>query len=295
MKSSLSGKNIVITGASSGIGKTTALALAAEGANLILAARRELILEDVAMQCQKLGVIANFYKTDVTILDDVNNLFEFALEQLGSIDIWINNAGVGAVGEFIKTPMEAHEQVIKTNLIGYMHGAYVALPYFKDQGSGILINNISLGAFVPTPFASAYAASKFGLRGFTEAIRAEMSDQKNIHICDVFPAFIDTPGFENSANFIGKKLKPLPPVYDAQKVADAVISLCKTPKDKIMVGNSGRVAKAVHAVTPKLLGVVMAKFMQTYFKGAPDEEKTEGNLFKSGWRNLHPLRLFFKH
>jgi short-subunit dehydrogenase len=295
MEPSLLGKNIVITGASSGIGKTTALALAAQGANLILAARRELLLNDVAMTCQEFGVEAYSYKTDVTLLDDVNNLFEFALERLGSIDIWINNAGVGAVGEFIKTPMEAHEQVIKTNLIGYMHGAYVSLPYFKTVGAGILINNISLGAFVPTPFASAYTASKFGLKGFTEALRAEMHDQKNLYICDVFPAFIDTPGFEHSANYIGRKLKPLPPVYDPQKVADAVIALCTHPRDKIMVGNSGRLAKVVHAITPKLFGNVMAKFMQTYFKGAPEEEISEGNLFKVGWRNLHPLRLFFKH
>ena len=295
MEASLAGKNIVITGASSGIGKTTAIALAAQGANLILAARRELVLEDVAMSCQKIGAEAYYYKTDVTSLDQVNNLFEFALERLGSIDIWINNAGVGAVGEFIKTPMDVHEQVIKTNLIGYMHGAYVALPYFKNQGSGILINNISLGAFVPTPFASAYAASKFGLKGFTEALRAEMFDQKEIYICDVYPAFIDTPGFEHGANFIGRKLKPIPPVYNAQKVADAVVSLCKQPKDKVMVGNSGRVAKVVHAITPKLLGYAMARFMKSYFKGAPEKEKSEGNLFKPGWRNLHPLRLFFKH
>lgn len=295
MEQSLIGKNIVITGASSGIGKTTALTLAQQGANLILAARRELELEDVALACQKFGAEAYYYKTDVTELDQVNNLFEFALEKLGSIDIWVNNAGVGAVGEFIKTPMASHEQVIKTNLIGYMHGAYVSLPYFKDQGQGTLINNISLGAFVPTPFASAYAASKFGLKGFTEAIRAELHDQKGIHICDVFPAFIDTPGFDHGANYVGKKLKPIPPVYDAQKVADAVLALCNHPKDKMMVGASGKVAKVVHAVTPKLLGLVMTKFMQTYFKGAAIENKTDGNLFKIGWRNLHPLRLFTKH
>lgn len=295
MEQSLSGKNIVITGASSGIGKTTALTLAAQGANLILAARRELELEEVSLTCQKLGVEAYYYKTDVTELDQVNNLFEFALERLGSVDIWVNNAGVGAVGEFIKTPMASHEQVIKTNLIGYMHGAYVTLPYFKDQGAGILINNISLGAFVPTPFASAYAASKFGLKGFTEAIRAEFYDQKDIHICDVFPAFIETPGFENGANYVGKKLKPIPPVYDAQKVADAVLALCLNPKDKIMVGASGKIAKVVHSVTPKLLGIVMTKFMQTYFKGAAIENKSDGNLFKTGWRNLHPLKLLFKH
>ncbi|MBA2406042.1 MAG: SDR family oxidoreductase, partial [Bdellovibrionales bacterium] len=210
MNTSLSGKNIVITGASSGIGKATAFSLAAKGANLILGARRELLLEEVALECQKYGVKAFHYKTDVTSLDQVNNLFEFAIASLGSVDIWINNAGVGAVGEFTQTPIEVHEQVIKTNLMGHINSAYVIIPYFKNLNKGVLINNISLGAFVPNPFAAAYSASKFGQRGFSEALKYELKDYKDIHVCDVFPAFIDTPGFAHGANFTGKVIKPAP-------------------------------------------------------------------------------------
>ena len=299
MLSTLSGKNVVITGASSGIGRATALVLAKAGANVVVSARRELELEEVSLQCQDLGVMAYSYKADVTNLDQMNNLFEFALDELGSIDIWINNAGVGAVGEFTATPMSVHEQVIRTNLIGYMHGAYVSLPYFKDRGAGILINNISLGAYVPEPFATAYSASKFGLRGFTEALRSELVNYRGIHVCDVFPAFIDTPGFQHAANFLGKKVKPIPPVYRPEKVAETILALCLNPRDKIIVGHSGRVAKVAHDLSPKFVGNMMARLIRTYLKGDNNKEgATLGNLFKplrfgtgisGGWRRFHPL------
>lgn len=296
---SIKGKNIVITGASSGIGKATALSLARLGANVVLGSRRELLLVEVANECRQFGIKAYAFKTDVTHLDSVQSLLEFALSHLGTIDIWINNAGVGAVGEFTKTPMAIHERVIKTNLVGYMYGAYVVIPYFKDQKQGQLINNISLGAFVPNPFAASYSASKFGLRGFTEALRYELHDYKNIHVSDLFPAFIDTPGIIHGANFVGKQLRPAPPVYDPYRVASTIVSLCQNPRSRVMVGNSGRLAKLVHALTPKLLGTFMAKMIETYLNKAEKAPISQGNLFKpiwrgagthGGWRALKPLK-----
>lgn len=184
--------------------------------------------------------------------------------------------------------------------MGYIYGAYKVIPYFKSQNQGTLINNISLGAFVPNSYATAYSASKFGLRGFSEALKYELATYPQIHVCDVFPAFIDTPGFVHGANFSGKELKPAPPVYDPFKVAERIISLCKSPRDRSMVGNSGRLARLTNALTPKLLGHSMAKIMQNYFKGAKDVPVTEGNLFKpvwrgagifGGWKGLHPRKL----
>jgi short-subunit dehydrogenase len=296
---SLKGKNIVITGASSGIGKATALSLARLGANLVLGSRRELLLEEVASECRQFGVKAYAFKTDVTLLDSVQNLLEFALSHLGVVDIWINNAGVGAIGEFTQTPMAVHERVIKTNLVGYMYGAYVVIPYFKDQKRGQLINNISLGAFVPNPFAVSYSASKFGLRGFSEALRYELHEFHNIHVCDLFPAFIDTPGFVHGANFVGRQLRPASPVYDPYLVANSIVSICQHPRDRVMVGASGKVAKLIHALTPRLLGNMMARMIETYLKKAENVPITEGNLFKpvwrgagthGGWRALKPLK-----
>jgi short-subunit dehydrogenase len=277
-------KNIVITGASSGIGRATALVLAQAGANIIVSARRLLLLEEVAKECSKYDVKALAFKADVTRLDDLRSLYEFALKELGQIDIWINNAGVGAVGEFTKTPIEVHEQVIKTNLMGQLYGAYVIVPYFKDQQKGILINNISIGAFVPTPYAVAYSASKFGLKGYAEALRYELLDYKDIHVCDIFPAFIDTPGFIHGANFSGSEISPGKPIYDPYKVANTILSLCLNPKDRIMVGNSGKIARLLHALTPKLMGNLLAHFVQSYGKGAAPRAFTTGNLFRPMWR-----------
>lgn len=296
---SIKGKNIVITGASSGIGKAAALSLARLGANVVLGSRRELLLEEVASECRQFGIKAYALKTDVTQLDSVQNLLEYALAHLGVVDIWINNAGVGAVGEFTQTPMAVHERVIQTNLMGYMYGAYVVIPYFKDQKKGQLINNISLGAFVPNPFAASYSASKFGLRGFSEALRYELHEYQDIHVSDLFPAFIDTPGFVHGANFVGKEIRPAPPVYDPYRVANTIVSLCQHPRSRVMVGNSGRVAKLIHALTPRLLGNMMARMVETYLKKAEIAPITEGNLFKpvwrgagthGGWRALKPLK-----
>ena len=283
MKKEIKGLNIVLIGASSGIGKATALSLAQAGANLVLASRREAILQAVASECESHGGKAIAVKTDVTNFEDIQNLIEKALDFYGSIDVWINNAGVLAAGEFTETPLEVHEKVIEVNLMGPMHGTYGILPYFKEQNKGTIINTVSLGAFIPNPYSAAYCASKFGLRGMNEAIRFELTHFPEIHLCDVNPAFIDTPGINHAANYTGAVLEPVPPLYDPFQVAEAVKSLILNPRDSVMVGGSARAGKIVHALFPKILGKSMAKIAETYFhKGKPAPD-TDGNLFSSAY------------
>jgi short-subunit dehydrogenase len=129
----------------------------------------------------------------VTIAEQVQDLASKAYEFGGSIDVWVNNAGVLAVGEFDKTPIEITDQVIRINLMGYLHGAHAVLPFFKDQQKGILINNISVGGWFPVPYGVGYSASKFGLKGFSEALRGELSGYPGIKICDLFPVFLILP------------------------------------------------------------------------------------------------------
>src|SRR5690606_22888395 len=113
---------------------------------------------------------------DVGDATSVKALAEKALA-FGRIDFWISNAGVGAVGRFEETPIEAHEQIIRTNLLGHINDAHAVLPIFLRQQCGVFINMISLGGFAAAPFATAYSASKFGLRGFSEALRGELADR----------------------------------------------------------------------------------------------------------------------
>ncbi len=178
-------KRVVITGASSGIGAATAVMFAARGARLVLAARGEEGLADVVGRCARAGGEAIAVPTDVTDADAVEALAARAREHLGGIDLWFSDVGIGALGKFHDVLMAAHRQIIEANLLGHMNDAHAVLPIFIEQRHGIFVNMISAGGFMATPFAAAYSASKFGLRGFSQALRAELSLYPRIHICDV--------------------------------------------------------------------------------------------------------------
>lgn len=142
---------VVITGASSGIGRATAHAFARTGARLVLCARGQEALNEVVRECRELGAPAIAIPTDMRDADAVQRLARMAAETFGGIAVWVNNAGGGAVGRFWEVPLEAHRATVELDLLGYMHGAYAALPYFLNQGRGVLINTNSVGGFVPTP------------------------------------------------------------------------------------------------------------------------------------------------
>jgi NAD(P)-dependent dehydrogenase (short-subunit alcohol dehydrogenase family) len=284
----LHGKTVVITGASSGIGRAAAHAFAEQSTRLVLAARDEKALAEVVEECAVRGAQAIAVKTDVTHGDQMRALAEKAAAfGNGRIDIWINNAGVGAVGSFENTPLEAHEQVLQTDLLGYLRGAHVAWPYFKAQKNGILINTLSLGSWVAQPFAAAYSASKYGLRGLTEALRGELVGYPNIHVCDIYPAVMDTPGFRDGANFTGHALTPPPPVYDARQVARAMVACALQPRNSTTVGTAATIARVAHVLLPAF-PQVSGWLTRTALQRAPHSTTSSGNLFRpaSGERRI---------
>lgn len=285
----LSQKTVVITGASSGVGRAAALAFAEAGAHVVLAARRQEALDEVAAECRLHGVEAEVVLTDVGDPQAVKTLAAQAIERFGGIDVWVNNAGVGAVGEFTDTPMAAHERVIRTNLMGYMNGAYAVLPHFKERGAGVLINTLSVGSWAPAPYSVAYSASKFGLRGFSEALRGELSRHPGIHVCDVFPAFLDTPGVAHAGNYTGREIRPIPPLSNPRRVARAMVRLARQPRDGVTVGASARAIRLGHFLSPGLASNLMARGLETYFRQAAPVRKTAGNLFEpaSGPGSIH--------
>lgn len=275
----LRGRTVVLTGASSGIGRATALAFADAGAHLVLAARNQAALEDVAEQCRARNAQALVVPTDVTQADQVRALAAAAVERFSGIDVWVNNVGVGAVGSFTETPIEAHRRVIDANLLGHFHGAHAVLRHFVARQRGVLINMISVGAWAAVPYAASYSASKFGLRGFSEALRGEMSGWPDIHVCDVYPAFIDTPGMAHAANYTGRRLKPAPPLYDPRLAAEAIVSLAREPRPSVTVGAAATALRMGHAVSPALSGWVGAKVVERYLKQAEPAPRTDGNLY----------------
>ena len=276
----LQNKTIVITGASSGVGRAAAVAFARYQTKLVLAARRTEALEEVAAECREYGASVRIVETDVTSATAMQDLAASANAFGGCIDVWINNAGVLAFGAFDETPIAISDQVIRTNLMGYVHGAYAVLPYFKEQQYGVLINNISVGGWMPVPYGAAYSASKFGLRGFSEALNGELSKWKNIHVCELYPAFLDTPGIQHSANYTGRNLKPAPPVYDPVKVANAMVQLAIRPKRKKTVGLAATALRLGHLLFPDLIVGTTAKVVETYLKNADPIANTAGNVLE---------------
>ena len=293
-ESRLEGAVVVITGASSGIGRATAQAFARQRARVVLAARDDEALQETADECRSLGGEALVVPTDMTVSDSVEQLANAAADfGQGRIDVWINNAGVGAVGAFDETPLDAHEQVVQTDLIGYLRGAHVVLPYFKQQNAGILINTLSVGSWVPQPFAVAYSASKFGLRGFSHALRGELVQWPGIHVCDVYPSVVDTPGFRDGGNYAGRSLQPPPPLCDPRDVAQAMVSLALHPRHTTSVGVMATVLRFAHFFTPgfdRLSGLLTGTALRRADRVAP----SSGNLFHpplgqrridGGWRS----------
>ncbi|MCQ4313294.1 SDR family oxidoreductase [Pseudomonas stutzeri] len=290
----LEGAVVVITGASSGIGRATAQAFARQRARVVLAARDDEALQEAAEECRALGAEALVVPTDMTLSDSVEQLANAAAEfGQGRIDVWINNAGVGAVGAFDETPLDAHEQVVQTDLIGYLRGAHVVLPYFKQQNGGVLINTLSVGSWVPQPFAVAYSASKFGLRGFSHALRGELAQWPGIHVCDVYPSVVDTPGFRDGGNYAGRSLQPPPPLCDPRQAADAMVSLALHPRHTTSVGVTATLLRFAHFITPcfdQLSGLFTGAALRRAERVAP----SSGNLFHpplgqrridGGWRH----------
>ncbi len=271
---------VVITGASSGIGRAAALAFARRGANVVLAARRADVLGDVVAECEALGAAALAVPTDVTDAEAVTRLADEAERTFGRIDVWINNAGTGVFGPYQDADIALHRRTVEVNLFGTMHGAWAALPIFLRQGRGILINNISLGGWAPTPFAAAYTASKFGLRGLTASLRQELVGQPNIHVCGVFPAMVDTPGFVHGANMSGRQLDPGPLLYRPEDVAETFVQLSTHPRDEVAVGWPARAGQAAYALAPRPTEYAIGVAMRRLLARADHAPRTEGAVRK---------------
>jgi short-subunit dehydrogenase len=274
-------RTLVITGASSGIGRTLAHRAARRGDRLVLAARREEALEALVDECAKLGGQAHAVALDVTDAEAVDALAREAVAAYGTVDAWINDAGVYLVGTFEETPPDAFRRVVDVNFFGVVNGSRAALRVFRDQGRGVLVNISSLVGGLASPYVSAYAASKWAIRGFTLSLREEIRDT-DIHACVVRPASIDTPIFRRAANYSGRSIEALAPVYDVELAAGSILKLVDHPKREVIVGRSGRALSALHAVAPAAVDRVFAKRMPSNQFRDGAAPRTAGNLWETG-------------
>ncbi len=284
---------IVITGASSGIGRATAHALAERGASVVLAARSEQSLREAAEECEAAGGQALVVPTDVADQEAVQELARQTADHFGRIDVWVNNAGVMVYGYFEQIPDETYRQVIETNLFGQIYGARAVLPYFREQGSGVLINIGSLWGRMFSPYVSAYTTSKFGVRTFSESLREALASEEGIDVCTILPQSVDTPIFRHAGNYSGYAAKPVPPIADPDRAVKAILRCIQHPQREVSVGQVGHLEAVMQEVMPGLFNWLAPHIMRWAAFSSEPAELAPGNIFEpmpkwnrvtGGWR-----------
>jgi NAD(P)-dependent dehydrogenase (short-subunit alcohol dehydrogenase family) len=243
---------VVVTGASSGIGRATALRIARRGGALALCARSEGPLAEVAAECEAAGASVLHQPLDVGDEEAVEAFAAAVERRYGRVDVWVNNAATMAYGTFDEIPSEVFRGIVETNLMGQVHGARAALRRFRRQGSGVLVNVSSVWGRIPSPQVAPYVVSKHAVRAFTECLQGELEDEPEIHVTAVMPQAVDTPIFEHAGNYTGRQVRPIPPILDPEEVAAGIEACAEDPKRTVSYGRAGRALEMLHAAAPPL-------------------------------------------
>ncbi|MEO6588713.1 MAG: SDR family oxidoreductase [Pyrinomonadaceae bacterium] len=267
----------VIFGASSGIGRLTALEMAKRGAKLCVAARSVEGLESLIKEIEADGGEAFYVEADAADYDAVKTVADKCVERYGRIDTWIHSAAAFIFATVEKTDADEYKRLIEVNLLGQIYGAKAALPYLKKNG-GALIHVTSVEAVRTAPYQSAYGASKHGIHGFLQVLRAELAHENApVSVTEILPAAINTPIYEKGRNKMPFKMRPVPPIYHPQIVTDAILYAAENPVRDLIAGAAGVGVVYAERISPKAADF----FSETVgFTGQDGGEKDTPEQFK---------------
>lgn len=276
------GTVVVITGATSGIGRETARAFARGGAKLVVAGRREERLQELVDEIEGRGGEALAVRTDVAEQEQVERLVTRTLKRFDRLDTLINNAGVAIAAPFEEQSLDDFRRVMDVNFWGAVYGCKAAVPVMRGQPNGGLIINISsiLGKR-GMPFETAYCASKFALAGFSEALRTEVMAQ-SIDVSTIFPGAVESEIWESASNSAGMEMPGLIPKFPARELARIIVQDARFPQPEIVMSLDAQAINFFNRLAPGMMDFFLgqsAPFMEGLRGASAGAARDEGNLY----------------
>jgi NAD(P)-dependent dehydrogenase (short-subunit alcohol dehydrogenase family) len=245
---------VVVTGASSGIGRETSLQLARAGARVVAIARGHEALDSLRAEVERIGGDILTIKADVAEWPEVEAAARQAVDRFGRIDTWVNNAAVSVYATIEDLSVEEIRRVTEVNYLGVVHGVKAALPHLRAAGGGTIINVGSALSERAVPLQAAYVAAKHAIKGFTEALRVEMArEDSGINVVLVEPASMNTPLFEHARSKVGVRPVPIPPIYEPRVTASAIVHAAENPVPVIAAGGASKAFTLVQRLNPRLM------------------------------------------
>lgn len=249
---------VIVTGASSGIGRETALAFAAAGAHVALAARSAEKLQEIVTAHPPFADRLLPIPTDVTRQDDVDSLVSATLEKFGRLDILINNAGIGLRAELTDTKLENAQYLMDVNFFSAIRCIQAALPAMKRQGSGAIVNVGSVLSAIATPRNGIYCASKFALRALSDSLRLELKPL-GIDVILIMPGYTATPFFENMTRYGSSPRSTSLKGQHPRKVAAAILRACARRQREVVLTAPGHFGVWMKRFCPWVLNFALSR------------------------------------